>query len=118
MTDSRSHKAPAMAFHELMDWYDRGYQAGYEEVVEEIEEHAEVTRRLVERVIQKGRLPPPRLPTPKEFSRNPMEAFTGPYEDHAAFFVGYGDGRHVAEVAAGLPCDDPACRLCGRGRSG
>ncbi len=118
MTDSTGHKEPDMAFHELMDWYDRGYQAGDEDVVEEIEQYAEVSLRLIERVRVRDQLPPPRLPNHQDFSRNPMESFTGLYEDHAAWFVGYSDGLHVAEVAAGLPCDDPGCRLCRRGSGG
>ena len=100
-----------ISLDELWVFYDRGYQAGYEGELEEIEIE-DKNRCRVDIVLQKGRCVPPRIRTQQDFSTNPMEQFTGPYKDHAAWWVGHEDGAHVARVDAGEPCQIPQCRLC------
>ncbi len=104
-------KEPKISMAALWVCYDQGYQVGYEEALDDIEAETG-DRGRVEIVLQKGRFLPPRIRTRADFARNPMEQFTGPYEDHAAWFVGHHDGEHVAEIDAGVPCQIPNCCLC------
>ncbi len=111
MAEQLDPKECQMSIVELWAFYDRGYRVGYEGELKEIEIE-DKNRRRVDIVLQKSRCVPPRIRTREDFSRNPMEQFTGPYEDHVAWFVGHHDGEHVAEIDAGAPCQIPNCCLC------